>query len=156
MADPVDAPILEEQGAGTEPRPDLGRRNARREQSPARHHAVPNPGQLGDYRLYRPGLVSHDTPRQDGAAIRPGTLRRPTAPWRSGYAAACKAVYTGSIPVGALDDDCRSRHSEARTPVARIAAMTGSLISGPILPTNSAAASFAPMKISSAASAVLR
>src|SRR5215207_1841104 len=24
------------------------------------------------------------------------------APWRSGYAAACKAVYTGSIPVGAL------------------------------------------------------
>jgi hypothetical protein len=23
------------------------------------------------------------------------------APWRSGYAAACKAVYTGSIPVGA-------------------------------------------------------
>ena len=25
----------------------------------------------------------------------------PPAPWRSGYAAACKAVYTGSIPVGA-------------------------------------------------------
>ena len=25
------------------------------------------------------------------------------APWRSGYAAACKAVYTGSIPVGAFD-----------------------------------------------------
>jgi len=25
----------------------------------------------------------------------------PAAPWRSGYAAACKAVYTGSIPVGA-------------------------------------------------------
>src|SRR3954464_9051957 len=24
-----------------------------------------------------------------------------SAPWRSGYAAACKAVYTGSIPVGA-------------------------------------------------------
>ncbi len=24
------------------------------------------------------------------------------APWRSGYAAACKAVHTGSIPVGAL------------------------------------------------------
>jgi predicted RNase H-like HicB family nuclease len=24
------------------------------------------------------------------------------APWRSGYAAACKAVYTGSIPVGAF------------------------------------------------------
>ena len=29
-----------------------------------------------------------------------GTLLR-SAPWRSGYAAACKAVYTGSIPVGA-------------------------------------------------------
>jgi hypothetical protein len=27
--------------------------------------------------------------------------RSPAAPWRSGYAAACKAVYTGSIPVGA-------------------------------------------------------
>src|SRR3954451_21976260 len=27
----------------------------------------------------------------------PGT----PAPWRSGYAAACKAVHTGSIPVGA-------------------------------------------------------
>src|SRR5690242_2700023 len=26
---------------------------------------------------------------------------RPSAPWRSGYAAACKAAYTGSIPVGA-------------------------------------------------------
>ncbi len=25
-----------------------------------------------------------------------------SAPWRSGYAAACKAVYTGSIPVGAF------------------------------------------------------
>jgi hypothetical protein len=29
------------------------------------------------------------------------TLGHPPAPWRSGYAAACKAVYTGSIPVGA-------------------------------------------------------
>src|SRR5215212_4767116 len=28
-------------------------------------------------------------------------LARDSAPWRSGYAAACKAVYTGSIPVGA-------------------------------------------------------
>ena len=28
--------------------------------------------------------------------------KRLTAPWRSGYAAACKAVYTGSIPVGAF------------------------------------------------------
>jgi hypothetical protein len=27
--------------------------------------------------------------------------RTTSAPWRSGYAAACKAVYTGSIPVGA-------------------------------------------------------
>jgi hypothetical protein len=31
----------------------------------------------------------------------PATLGVPLAPWRSGYAAACKAVYTGSIPVGA-------------------------------------------------------
>src|SRR5215216_3350699 len=31
----------------------------------------------------------------------PATLVDPPAPWRSGYAAACKAVYTGSIPVGA-------------------------------------------------------
>jgi hypothetical protein len=30
----------------------------------------------------------------------PGTERR-SARWRSGYAAACKAVYTGSIPVRA-------------------------------------------------------
>ena len=29
----------------------------------------------------------------------------PPAPWRSGYAAACKAVYTGSIPVGASRSD---------------------------------------------------
>jgi hypothetical protein len=29
-------------------------------------------------------------------------LPPPPAPWRSGYAAACKAVYTGSIPVGAF------------------------------------------------------
>src|SRR5437763_1205785 len=42
------------------------------------------------------------------ASFRPGGGRArryapdATAPWRSGYAAACKAVYTGSIPVGAL------------------------------------------------------
>jgi hypothetical protein len=33
------------------------------------------------------------------------TLETPLAPWRSGYAAACKAVYTGSIPVGASSQD---------------------------------------------------
>jgi hypothetical protein len=32
----------------------------------------------------------------------PGRLDDCTATWRSGYAAACKAVYTGSIPVVAL------------------------------------------------------
>src|SRR5204862_7079330 len=37
------------------------------------------------------------------AEYSPGTLALP-APWRSGYAAACKAVYTGSIPVGALPE----------------------------------------------------
>src|SRR4051794_17590926 len=30
-------------------------------------------------------------------------MSSPPAPWRSGYAAACKAVYTGSIPVGASE-----------------------------------------------------
>ena len=34
---------------------------------------------------------------------RAATLR-PAATWRSGYAAACKAVYTGSIPVVAFGD----------------------------------------------------
>ncbi len=29
------------------------------------------------------------------------------ATWRSGYAAACKAVYTGSIPVVALRNACK-------------------------------------------------
>jgi hypothetical protein len=29
------------------------------------------------------------------------------ATWRSGYAAACKAVYTGSIPVVALQKACK-------------------------------------------------
>ena len=42
-----------------------------------------------------------------------GKLARPRmcaalAPWRSGYAAACKAVYTGSIPVGASTTYCWS------------------------------------------------
>jgi hypothetical protein len=36
----------------------------------------------------------------------------PAAPWRSGYAAACKAVYTGSIPVGA-SSVCRGFASRA-------------------------------------------
>lgn len=31
------------------------------------------------------------------------TLRSALATWRSGYAAACKAVYTGSIPVVAFN-----------------------------------------------------
>ena len=42
----------------------------------------------------------------DGPEVqaRPAVTRmgRAPAPWRSGYAAACKAVYTGSIPVGAF------------------------------------------------------
>ena len=37
------------------------------------------------------------------------TLGRPLATWRSGYAAACKAVYTGSIPVVALIWLCRAK-----------------------------------------------
>src|SRR6185312_14762508 len=35
------------------------------------------------------------------AATAPATLDAAPAPWRSGYAAACKAVYTSSILVGA-------------------------------------------------------
>jgi hypothetical protein len=37
------------------------------------------------------------------AIWRGGTLQGPLATWRSGYAAACKAVYTGSIPVVASE-----------------------------------------------------
>jgi hypothetical protein len=39
-----------------------------------------------------------------GSPDRPAdaTLRSALATWRSGYAAACKAVYTGSIPVVAF------------------------------------------------------
>ena len=36
------------------------------------------------------------------------------APWRSGYAAACKAVYTGSIPVGASFDLPRANENRTR------------------------------------------
>ena len=35
--------------------------------------------------------------------LRKATYSTFAAPWRSGYAAACKAVYTGSIPVGAFE-----------------------------------------------------
>jgi hypothetical protein len=38
---------------------------------------------------------------------RPIRLWSYTATWRSGYAAACKAVYTGSIPVVALRNACK-------------------------------------------------
>jgi hypothetical protein len=38
---------------------------------------------------------------------RPVRLRIKLATWRSGYAAACKAVYTGSIPVVALENPCK-------------------------------------------------
>jgi hypothetical protein len=38
---------------------------------------------------------------------RPIRLWSCTATWRSGYAAACKAVYTGSIPVVALENPCK-------------------------------------------------
>jgi hypothetical protein len=48
------------------------------------------------------GFESHQPLRAplSGAAFSSLRLLCP-APWRSGYAAACKAVYTGSIPVGA-------------------------------------------------------
>src|SRR4051794_10208776 len=37
------------------------------------------------------------------------------APWRSGYAAACKAVYTGSIPVGAFPERPQPRGAGGHT-----------------------------------------
>ena len=42
------------------------------------------------------GVAAGERARPDAA-----TLDAAPAPWRSGYAAACKAVHTGSIPVGA-------------------------------------------------------
>jgi hypothetical protein len=43
------------------------------------------------------------------------TLQRCAATWRSGYAAACKAVYTGSIPVVALSAIVASGSSPPRS-----------------------------------------
>src|SRR3954468_2744582 len=43
------------------------------------------------------------------------------APWRSGYAAACKAVYTGSIPVGASRNCPRGRDRAEDDPQPRLA-----------------------------------
>ena len=58
------------------------------------------------------------------------------APWRSGYAAACKAVYTGSIPVGAF----RPRNLETLfgfkgsmkwiVPLLAVALLAGIVLSG--------------------------
>jgi hypothetical protein len=45
---------------------------------------------------------------------RPDTLAVLLATWRSGYAAACKAVYTGSIPVVALSTVLMSQSAPAR------------------------------------------
>jgi hypothetical protein len=53
---------------------------------------------------YSPALGS----RPPGPRAAPVRLRPLRAPWRSGYAAACKAVYTGSIPVGAFDSRAKS------------------------------------------------
>ena len=158
VTDPVDAAVLDEQRARADPPLDLG---APRFPPPgggaASHDAVPlaaNRARISSTVLPWDRIATH---RQDDRRIRPRRRVPCTAlaPWRSGYAAACKAVYTGSIPVGAFDDR-RSRTSEATTPAPRIAAIPGRLYSGPILPTNSAATSFAPMNTSSAASAVLR
>ena len=50
---------------------------------------------------HRPGALGARRPRRRGLRIHCLHSPSPPAPWRSGYAAACKAVYTGSIPVGA-------------------------------------------------------
>ena len=50
-----------------------------------------------------PGRDSHRRESiRDVEADTRGYPCRPAAPWRSGYAAACKAVYAGSIPAGAF------------------------------------------------------
>ena len=51
----------------------------------------------------------------------PATLGHPPAPWRSGYAAACKAVYTGSIPVGASVASRPDRGFSGRAALAQTA-----------------------------------
>src|SRR5215210_9429908 len=62
-----------------------------------------------------PGSTSGPHP-QTGAAPHPAaaghtaTLDAAPAPWRSGYAAACKAVDTGSIPVGASTPSAAPPH----------------------------------------------
>ena len=48
----------------------------------------------------RPSAHPNASPRHRYACAR-------AAPWRSGYAAACKAVYAGSIPAGALGSNKR-------------------------------------------------
>ncbi len=56
--------------------------------------------------LHRRGLLTRRERVRDGSDCARGRRivypSRPLATWRSGYAAACKAVYTGSIPVVAL------------------------------------------------------
>ena len=48
------------------------------------------------------------------APVGTATLDAPTAPWRSGYAAACKAVYTGSNPVGASSRSAKSELTDRK------------------------------------------
>jgi hypothetical protein len=57
------------------------------------------------------------------------------APWRSGYAAACKAVYTGSIPVGAfpLSSGIRSLTAEAAG-INRASIHSGGAVTAPLVP----------------------
>ena len=56
-----------------------------------------------------PKTASNVPASQPGSQRFSTTQRRPfggcLARWRSGYAAACKAVYTGSIPVRASNTD---------------------------------------------------
>jgi hypothetical protein len=59
MADPVDAPELDDQCAALEAPPDLPPCDARRQQLHARHHPVLPPGDQRDYTWNRPALGTH-------------------------------------------------------------------------------------------------
>src|SRR3954451_15114600 len=69
-------------------------------QAPSPVPSAPSRATEGPRSRQTEGFPVHGTSRE----ISPPMLGAHPAPWRSGYAAACKAVYTGSIPVGASSE----------------------------------------------------
>src|SRR3954452_4228133 len=77
---------------------DIPRAACRQElQAPSPVPSAPSRATEGPRSRQTEGFPVHGHVRE----ISPPMLGAHPAPWRSGYAAACKAVYTGSIPVGA-------------------------------------------------------